>query len=86
MWLYTLLRFAVFFILFGLLWLFGVRGFLGAVIALVLSVPLSYVLLVGPRQKLASNLERRIEARRADQSSLDTRLSGEEAEDDLDHL
>jgi hypothetical protein len=78
MWLYTLLRFGVFFVLFGLLWLFGLGGFVAAVIALVLSIPLSYVLLVGPRQKVAANLEQRINARRSKEADLDQKLSGED--------
>jgi hypothetical protein len=81
MWLYTLLRFGVFFVLFGLLWLLNVRGFLGALIALGLSIPLSYVLLVGPRQRLASNLEQRVNARRNKATDLDSKLSGEDPED-----
>lgn len=81
MWLYTLLRFGVFFVLFGLLWLFGVRGFVGALIALALSIPLSYVLLVRPRQKLADNLEQRINARRDKTADLDSKLSGDDPED-----
>jgi hypothetical protein len=78
MWLYTLLRFGVFFVLFGLLWLFGLGGFVAALIALVLSIPLSYVLLVGPRQRLAANLEQRINARRSKEADLDQKLSGED--------
>ena len=45
MWLYTLLRLGLFFVLWGLLWVARVPAFLAAVIAMVLSVPLSYVLL-----------------------------------------
>jgi len=78
MWLYTLLRLGVFFVLFGLLWLFGLGGFVAALIALVLSIPLSYVLLVGPRQKLAANLEQRINARRSKAADLDQKLSGDD--------
>src|SRR4051794_12625695 len=40
MWLYTILRFGLFFALWGLLHLFGLPGFAAPVIALVLSVPL----------------------------------------------
>ena len=78
MWVYTLLRIALFLVLFGLLWVLGVTGFLGAVIALALSLPLSYVLLARPRQAFAAQIEQRIEARRARQADLDAKLSGDE--------
>jgi O-antigen ligase len=78
MWLYTLLRFGLFFVLFGLLWLVGVKGFLGAIIALALSVPLSFVLLARPRQAFAAVLEQRVEARKQRQADLDAELSGDD--------
>jgi len=78
MWLYTLLRFGLFFVLFGLLWLVGVKGFLGAIIALALSVPLSFVLLARPRQAFAAVLEQRVEARKQRQADLDAQLQGED--------
>ena len=78
MWLYTVLRIALFLVLFGLLWVLGVTGFLGAVIALALSLPLSYVLLARPRQAFAAQIEQRIEARRARQADLDAKLSGDD--------
>ena len=78
MWLYTLLRFGLFFVLFGLLWLVGVKGFLGAIIALALSVPLSFVLLARPRQAFAAVLEQRVEARKQRQTELDAKLQGED--------
>lgn len=82
MWLYTVLRFGLFFALFGLLWLVGVKGFLGAIIALVLSVPLSFVLLAKPRHRFAAVLEQRIEARKQRQHDLDAKLSGNDLSDD----
>lgn len=78
MWLYTVLRFGLFFVLFGLLWLVGVRGFLGAILALALSVPLSFVLLARPRAAFAAVLEQRINARRQRQADLDARLGGDD--------
>ena len=78
MWLYTLLRFGLFFVLFGLLWLVGVKGFLGAIIALALSVPLSFVLLARPRQAFAAVLEQRLEARQQRQADLDAKLEGDD--------
>jgi Protein of unknown function (DUF4229) len=76
LWVYTLLRIALFGALVGLLWLFGVRGLLGAVIALVLSVPLSFLLLARPRQALVAGVTGQVEARRVRTSELDVRLSG----------
>jgi O-antigen ligase len=78
MWLYTVLRFAMFFVLWGLLWVARVPGLLAALIALVLSVPLSYVLLRRQRAKLASNLEQRVNARQSRTQDLDAKLAGEE--------
>src|SRR2546430_17339865 len=76
MWLYTALRFGLFFALFGLLWLVGVKGFLGAVIALGLSVPLSFVLLAKPRAAFAIILEHPVDAPPAPQAELDAKLPG----------
>ncbi len=77
MWLYTLLRFGLFFVLWGLLYLFGVRGLLAALIALVLSVPLSFVLLARPRAAFAAQLEARAAVRRRDRAELDAELDPE---------
>lgn len=74
MWVYTTLRFGLFFALWGLLFLLGVRGFLGALIALVLSVPLSLVLLAGPRAQFTRQLEMRVEARKTHREDLDAEL------------
>ena len=76
LWVYTLLRIALFGVLFGVLWLFGVRGLLGAIIALLLSVPLSFVLLARPRQALVAGVTGQVEARRARTSELNAQLSG----------
>jgi hypothetical protein len=74
MWLYTLLRFGLFFALWGLLLLIGLRGLLAPLIALVLSVPLSLVLLARPRAAFTRQLEMRVEARRAERERLDSDL------------
>ena len=74
MWLYTGLRFGLFFVLWGIVYLLGVRGFLGPLIALVLSVPLSFVALARPRANFTRQLELRIEARREQRSHLDAEL------------
>ena len=78
LWLYTILRFLVFGILFGLLWLVGAPGFLAAVLALLLSVPLSYVLLAKPRAALAETIEARLRARRTRSDKLSSRLKGDD--------
>lgn len=74
MWLFTVLRFGLFFALWGLLELLGVHGFLAPLLALVLSVPLSFVLLAKPRAMFTRQLEARIEQRKADRAEFDARL------------
>jgi hypothetical protein len=74
MWLYTLLRFGLFFALWGILVLLGVHGFLAPVLALVLSVPLSFVLLAKPRAAFSAQLQARLDARNADRARLDAEL------------
>ncbi|HET6877427.1 MAG TPA: DUF4229 domain-containing protein [Jatrophihabitans sp.] len=74
MWLYTLLRFALFFALWGIVYLLGVNGYLGLIIALVLSVPLSLVLLRKPRERFTQQLELRMQARQASRADLDAQL------------
>ena len=78
MWLYTTLRFGLFFALWGILYLLGVHGLLAPLLALVLSVPLSFVLLAKPRAQFARQLEARVEARRAERADLDARLDSED--------
>ncbi len=78
LWLYTTLRFAMFFALWGLLLLAGLGGLFAAFIALVLSIPLSLVLLARPRARVASNLEQRVNAHRAARADLDSRLNPDE--------
>jgi hypothetical protein len=81
MWLYTLLRFGLFFALWGLLVLIGLSGFLAAAVALVLSVPLSLVLLARPRAAFTRQLQMRVEARRVERERLDGRLEPERDDD-----
>lgn len=76
-WLYTAARIVVFAVIFGLLWLFGVRSLLGAALALILSVPLSYVILVRPRAALAAALHDRFVIRQERTDALDAQLSEE---------
>lgn len=82
MWLYTLLRVALFLVLWGLVWLVGVRdGLWSAVVALVLSIPLSYVLLARPRAAFSAQIEQRLEAQRARRFAFDQELDPANAAD-----
>ena len=74
LWGYTILRFGLFFALWGLLVLVGLGGLLAAAIALVLSVPIALVLLSGPRNRVARNIEQRVDAHRVARADLDARL------------
>jgi len=78
MWLYTILRFGLFLALWGLVTLAGLHGFIGALVAVVLSVPLSFVLLSVPRARFAANIERRVNAHREARAALDEKLAGED--------
>ena len=78
MWVYTVLRFGLFLALWGLLVVAGVQGLFAAVLAVLLSVPLSFVLLARPRARFAATIEQRINAQRAEREHLDDQLSGED--------
>jgi hypothetical protein len=80
MWLYTILRFALFFALWGLMVLIGLHGLVAAFVALLLSVPLSFVLLAVPRARFAASVEDRLNARREDRQQLDDKLEPGEGE------
>jgi hypothetical protein len=81
MWLYTVLRFGLFFALWGVVYLLGLRGLLAPTVALILSVPLSYVLLAKPRAAFAAQIEARVNAHRASRAELDNKLDpGNEAD------
>lgn len=81
MWLYTILRFGLFFALWGILELVGVHGYLAPILALVLSVPLSFVLLARPRAAFTRQLEARLDQRRTDRADLDSRLEPNEPDE-----
>jgi O-antigen ligase len=74
MWLYTVLRFALFFALWGLLYLIGLKALPAAGLGLLLSVPLSFVLLARPRARMAAQIEARMQAHRQARAELDRRL------------
>ncbi len=77
MWLYTVLRFGLFFALWGILLLVGLESLFAALVALVLSVPLSVVLLAKPRHAFTAQLEARVNAQRARRADLDQQLDPE---------
>jgi O-antigen ligase len=78
MWLYTILRFGLFLALWGLIVLAGLHGLAGGLLAVVLSVPLSYVLLSVPRARFAARLEQRVNAHREARAELDEKLDGKD--------
>ena len=71
---YTAGRLAIFVVLAAALWLLGLRGFILFGLALLLSMPVSYLLL---GRQLAA-VTRWIEERRAQRADLRARLRGEE--------
>jgi O-antigen ligase len=76
-WLYTLLRFGLFGGLWLVLWLVGVGWLIAAAIAVILSIPLSWVLLARPRQAFAANIEQRVNARFERKAEFDAQLEGD---------
>ena len=74
MWLYTTLRFGLFGALWGVLYLCGVSVYVSALIGLVLSVPLSFVLLAKPRARFTAQLEARVNHRRVQLDDLEEQL------------
>jgi hypothetical protein len=81
-WLYTILRFGLFGLLWLVLWLVGVGWLIAAAIAVVISIPLSWVLLARPRRALAANIEERVNARIDRVTQLNARLDGTDESDD----
>jgi hypothetical protein len=75
-WVYSLCRISLYLVLFGLLWVFGLGGLIGAAVALILSVPLSYVLLARPRQAMTAAMLDRLTLRQERTADLDEQLSG----------
>jgi hypothetical protein len=81
-WVYSLARITLFLVLWGLLWLFGLGGLIGAAVALVLSVPLSYVFLARPRMAMTGAMMERLNVRQERTADLDEKLAGgDEASD-----
>lgn len=85
LWVFTALRYGLFLVLWAILYLLGLKGlhgFLAPLVALVLSVPLAFVLLAKPRARVARQIELRVEARRAHKDSLATELDPDADKDD----
>jgi hypothetical protein len=79
---YTAGRVLVFVVLAGLGWLVGLRGFLLVVVALVLSIPVSYFALARQRNALASDVERKVTGRKAKREDLRSQLRGDDDQAD----
>jgi hypothetical protein len=77
-WVYSLARVTLFLVLWGLLWLFGLGGLIGAAVALLLSIPLSFVLLARPRAAMTASMMERLNVRQERTAALDDELSGGE--------
>ena len=75
---YTVGRFAIAAALVLLLWLVGLGSFPGLLFGLLLSMPVSYLLLRPSRERLSEALAARSLARRTAKEDLRTRLSGTE--------
>jgi membrane protein implicated in regulation of membrane protease activity len=73
---YTVGRFAIAAALISLLWLAGLGSFPGLLFGLLLSMPVSYVLLRPSRERLTEALAARRLATQAAKEDLRTRLSG----------
>lgn len=71
---YTAARMLLLFAVALLLYAIGLRGLVLAALAVVVSLPLSYVLLARQRIALGADLERRVAARRARSADLRSRL------------
>jgi Protein of unknown function (DUF4229) len=75
---YTGARALVFLVFLGLGLLVGLRGFLLIVVALVLSIPVSYFFLARLRESFAADVERKIDGRRGRRSDLRSQLRGDD--------
>jgi Protein of unknown function (DUF4229) len=84
-WLYTVLRIGLFLVLWGLLALVGLSGFIAAVVAAALSIPLAFVLLARPRARFAAQVEARVAAQRARRASLDAELDPDAGQESDGH-
>jgi Protein of unknown function (DUF4229) len=75
---YTVGRLLVFVGAAALLYVVGLRGFVLVLVALLLSLPLSYLLLARARAAFVAEVERRVSDRRARREDLRARLRGDD--------
>jgi len=75
---YTAGRLLVFLGAAAILYVVGLQGFVLVLAALLLSLPLSFLLLARPRAALGAEVERRMAQRRARREDLRTRLRGDD--------
>ena len=75
---YTAGRVLVFVGVAALLFATGLRGFVLVLAALLVSLPVSYVVLARPREHFAADVERRLAERRARREDLRSRLRGDD--------
>ncbi len=74
---YTVARLAVFAVVATVLYFVGLRSFVLVALALLVSLPLSYVLLRRQREALSTEVERRVDGRRQRRTELRDQLRGD---------
>ncbi len=74
---YTVARLAIFAVVATVLYFVGLRSFVLVALALLVSLPLSYVVLRRQRLALAAEVEQRVEGRRRRRSELREQLRGD---------
>lgn len=74
---YTLSRAAIFAVLLAILWALNIGSFPGILFALLLSMPVSYFLLAGQRDRLTAAIAERVERRSSERADLRAKLRGE---------
>jgi Protein of unknown function (DUF4229) len=79
---YTMLRFGLLVVVLAALALVGVHGILLPALAVLISLPLSYVLLAKQRNAFASEVERRVHERQEKRAALRAEMAGEPADTD----
>ncbi len=79
--LYTLGRFACFGAVAGVLYLLGLRSWLLVIASLLLSAPLSYVLLRNVRNNWSVQIDQRLKRRKAEKDKLRATLRGDDEDE-----
>jgi hypothetical protein len=74
---YSVARLAVFAVVATVLYFVGLRSFLLVAVALLISLPLSYVVLRRQREALAAAVEHRVDGRRQRRSEIRDQLRGD---------